>query len=472
MPDVDETSTEKTASPDHQMSDSSFSEHVSSSSAPQDNNPTYPNHVGQPPPPQSLICESVREEGMQSFTYYAREPSPPLQQPSPPNFDDDIFMFSPLESHHMNKDKMVISTNKPEYTSGCALSLSSTRTVSSPSAHSIRFEIYNSPAQMPGRPADPPTPASDDATDERDYLDSDDEIRYMQAFVDGVAPWLDSLDENKHFANTVPYLALKSPMVLNALLACGARQMSLMGGCDEDKAERYYSLALEHLTRIRREQRSDLSECAVAAVVLNAYELMSDKSTDPLHQALPPASALIRECGWDASSGGMEAACFWASVGIEVLTSLSSGSHITWDPDQWGVDLEFADGGLESGSSSASVIGFEECVRRPSIGGDGGRGRKGLAAFLMKNGKGFGEESLWVKRIFYILAKVANFRASMPRGLHPDPHEELISRQTRFAECRRLQRICNAWSNSCPRSMRPYGYSAQPSDKSLFPNVW
>ncbi|KAL1836568.1 hypothetical protein VTJ49DRAFT_4908 [Mycothermus thermophilus] len=318
-----------------------------------------------------------------------------------------------------------------------------------------------------GTPSGPMTPSSENMTGERDYLNADDDIHLMQVFVDDVAIWMDALDKDKHFTNTVPYMALKFPMVFNALLACGAQHLALTGAGDSDRADYYYGLASSQLQRSQHDRDRDLTECALTAVVLNAYDIMNDKPAQRM-QHIASTRALLMECGWDASSGGLGAACFWVNVGMEVLSCLSFGWPTAWDPDQWGLDLEFASLGAASRSGSRSVIGSDEAWRAA-------RGDSQTRAVLpgaLSDGADLGNEELWVHRIFYIMAKIANFRANTPQFQEPSPHDEQVRLQTRYSEWRRLQNMCHSWNLNCPRSMRPYGYSPGPSAQSLFPNVW
>jgi hypothetical protein len=305
------------------------------------------------------------------------------------------------------------------------------------------------------------TPSSENTTGERDYLSTDEEIHFMQVFIDEVSIWMDALDKDKHFANTVPYLALKLPMLLNALLACGARHETLIGQHDGEKADYYYNMATTQLSRSQQERDRDLSECALTAVVLNAYNVMSDRPTQRMGH-IASTRALVRDCGWDASSTGLGAACFWVNVGMEVLSCISFGWPTAREPDQWGLDLEFAALGAASRSGSRSVAGSDDVWSARAEGRPAVHDSPELG----------GDEELWVHRIFYIMAKVANFRANTPQFQEPSPHDEQVRLQNRFAEWRRLQNMCNAWNLGCPRSMRPYGYSPGPSPKSLFPNVW
>ncbi|KAL2177044.1 uncharacterized protein P884DRAFT_243875 [Thermothelomyces heterothallicus CBS 202.75] len=310
------------------------------------------------------------------------------------------------------------------------------------------------------------TPSSENTTDERDYLSADEEIHLMQVFIDEVAIWMDALDKDKHFANVVPYLALRLPMLLNALLACGAKHLALTGRHDGDKADYYYNMASTQLSRSQQERDRDPADCALTAVALDAYHLMSDSPTQRMGH-IASTRALIRACGWDATSTGLAAACFWVNVGMEVLSCIAFGWPTAWDPDQWGLDLSFAT--LEEAASRSS--GGRSLAESDDVSWPAQPPAESHPA-ADDSAADLGQEELWVQRIFYIMAKVSNFRANTPQFQEPSPHDEQVRLQNRFAEWRRLQNMCNAWNLGCPRSMRPYGYSPGPSPKSLFPNVW
>ncbi|KAI5923593.1 hypothetical protein F4810DRAFT_200032 [Camillea tinctor] len=271
-----------------------------------------------------------------------------------------------------------------------------------------------------------------DKNGEREYLNSPEELRFMQVFVSEVGIWMDSLDKEKHFSRLVPYQALKCPMLLNALLACGVKHLTLTQQYSDDKALFYYDTATTQLLRSLQNPERDTAECAATAVVLNVYEIMSEKPTQRMSH-IAGARALIRECGWNAKSKGLGAACFWLNVGMELLSCLAFNWQTAWEPDQWGVDMDFS------------------------------------------TEKDTGNEEIWVHRIFYIVAKIANFRASIPKFQEPSPHDEQIRLQARSAEWERLKKMCDDWNNACPRPMHPFGYlppSKQAGSKSLFPNIW
>jgi len=294
------------------------------------------------------------------------------------------------------------------------------------------------------------TPPSEKANGEREYLSTPEEIYYMQVFVEEVGIWMDSLDKDKHFSRVIPYEALKSPMLLHAFLACGVKHLTLINpDYSEDKALFYYDTATTQLLRNLRNPDRNTVECAATAVVLNVYEIMSEKPNKRMSH-IAGARALIRECGWNAKSTGIGAACFWLNIGMELLSCLAFNWQTAWDPDQWGLNLDFLDNmAVDEGNGPVPDAGIGP---EPTIGG--------------------GTEELWVHRIFYITAKLANFRANIPKFKEPSPHDEQLRRQARSTEWQRLKGLCDAWSNHCPRSMRPLGYVRESSRNSVFPNIW
>lgn len=309
------------------------------------------------------------------------------------------------------------------------------------------------------------TPQSE-KNSERDYLNSPEELQYMQVFIEDVAVWMDSLDNQKHFGRVIPYLALKSPMLLNAFLACGVKALVLVerSSHKDDKALHYYDTATTQLLRSLQNPERNTAECATTAVVLNVYEIMSEKPAARMNH-IAGARALIRECKWDATSTGIGAACFWLNVGMEVLSCLAFNWATAWDPDQWGMNPDVL---MQMSTSTPGSEG-----RTPGSGG----GRVSFPAADdfpsgTSNVGGVGEEEIWVHRILYIIAKVANFRANIPQFPEPSPHDEQVRQQSRFAEWQQLKTWCDTWNANCPRSMRPYGYLFASSTKSAFPNVW
>lgn len=262
----------------------------------------------------------------------------------------------------------------------------------------------------------------------RDYLKSQEEVLYMQVFVEEIGIWMDSMDPHKHFSRLLPFHSLNEPMLLHAFLACGARHLALVNPkYSEDKALHYYDIATRDLLHSLQDPDRDTILCATTAVILNVYEIMGERALQRMNH-IAGARALVKECRWNARSTGVGAACFWLNVGMEILSCLHFNWQVAWDPDEWGIELDF---NPETES---------------------------------------GKEEVWTHRILYVVAKICNFRASIPR------HQE-VARQTlqdRHMEWQRLKDMTDRWNESIPRTMHPMAYlfPGQTISGSAFPEVW
>jgi flagella basal body P-ring formation protein FlgA len=262
----------------------------------------------------------------------------------------------------------------------------------------------------------------------RDYLKSQEEVLYMQVFVEEIGIWMDSMDAHKHFSRLLPFHALNEPMLLHAFLACGARHLALVNPkYSEEKALHYYDVATRDLLHSLQDPDRDTFLCATTAVILNVYEIMGERALQRMNH-IAGARALIKECRWNARSTGIGAACFWLNVGMEILSCLHFNWQVAWDPDEWGIEMDFTP---ETES---------------------------------------GKEEVWTHRILYVVARICNFRASIPRN-------QEVARQTlqdRHNEWLRLKDMTDRWNENIPRTMHPmaYLYPGQTISGSAFPEVW
>ncbi|KZF23151.1 hypothetical protein L228DRAFT_267168 [Xylona heveae TC161] len=332
---------------------------------------------------------------------------PPIQSSLPIGFPDSSHIdltpagTRPPHVHHTDGEPTYMAHNFPQ--------------------HTHPTQAYQTTDQM----LTPPT-------ESRDYLNSPDEVLFMQVFVEEVGLWMDSMDPMKHFSRLLPFHALGEPMLLNAFLACGVRHLTLVNPAyHEDKALHYYDTATRALLKSLQNPNRDTVICATTAVILNVYEIMSERALQRMNH-IAGARALIKECGWNARSTGIGAACFWLNVGMELLSCLHFNWQVAWEPDDWGVDMDLS---RETES---------------------------------------GREEIWTYKIVYLVAKIANFRATIPRFQESSAREEQLRLHNRYAEWKRLKELCDAWNENIPRTMHPLAYlhPYQTTSKSSFPEVW
>jgi hypothetical protein len=221
-------------------------------------------------------------------------------------------------------------------------------------------------------------------------------------------------------------------MLQNAFLACGARHLTLVNPLyTDEKALNYYDIATRHLLQNLQDPNRDTGICATTAVILNVYEIMSEKALQRMNH-IAGARALIKECRWNATSDGIGAACFWLNVGMELLSCLHFNWQVAWHPDEWGLNLN---------ELPASGDGYEE---------------------------------KWTHRMMYGVAKVANFRATIPRFQESTIQAEAARTQARYSEWLQLKALCDQWEAQIPSNMKPLAVLQpwQTNSKSAFPEIW
>ncbi|KIW01853.1 uncharacterized protein PV09_06702 [Verruconis gallopava] len=267
------------------------------------------------------------------------------------------------------------------------------------------------------------------SAESRDYIRDPKELYCMQAFVEEVALWMDCLDAHKHFSEELPHRALANNMLYNSFLACGARHLALVHPQEQwdENATQFYNTATSYLLQNLQNDKRDTFMCATTATILNVYEVMSERYIQRMNH-IKGARALIKECGWNAKSAGVGAACFWINVMMEVLDCMTKNVPVAWDPADWGVDMDFA--------SNTTAPQSDE---------------------------------VWTQRILYIMSKIVNFRArSSAEGDLP------LERQTRMGEWQHLKSQLDTWNRLAPRTMHPMGCvdAFKTTIGSVYPEVW
>jgi hypothetical protein len=297
------------------------------------------------------------------------------------------------------------------------------------------------PAYQEQQPVQPVQPAYDQnmmimqEPETRPYLSDPNEVLYMQVFVEEVGLWMDSMDPDKHFSRLLPFQALRQPMLKHAILACGVRHLTLVNSqYPDEQALDYYNTATQMLLKSLQDPDRDSVLCATTATILNVYEVMSEKALQRMNH-IAGARALIKECRWNATTTGIGSACFWLNVGLEMFSCLHFNWGVAWDPDTWGVDMTM------NPQQFASQGNTEED---------------------------------WCHKMLYILAKITNFRSSVPKFQEQTAHAENIRLHTRHQQWLTLKQYCEKWDRCVPQTMNPMAYvpTYLTRSKSAFPEVW
>lgn len=135
-----------------------------------------------------------------------------------------------------------------------------------------------------------PLPASnrDANASEREFWQAPEPIQLkdhehdmFQRFVTGVSLWIDLFDPLKHFSTFVPHLALHNEGLMKAVLAVGARHLSLkpLNGSDSNidrtAAVQYYYETLQYLqSAMRYTSYKNSLELLATVLVVSTYEMI------------------------------------------------------------------------------------------------------------------------------------------------------------------------------------------------------
>ena len=353
-----------------------------------------------------------------------------FEMPPDMSYDYSSSMAAPTMSHQQLPQVAGGYTAYPEPSS--AIYTDSSNDSYQTSSHPTTATSYSESHQSARRPYEHPYSLQPPEDQHPPYVDSPDEVLYMQVFVEEVGLWMDSMDSEKHFSRLLPFQALRQPMLKHAFLACGVRHLTLVNSAyPDEKALNYYTTATQLLLKSLQNPNRDSVLCATTATILNVYEVMSEKALQRMNH-IAGARALIKECRWNGTTAGIGGACFWLNVGLELFSCLHFNWGIAWDPDTWGVDPTMV----------------------PQQYG--------------------GNEEDWCHKMLYILAKITNFRASIPQFQEQTLHAEHMRLQSRSQLWTNLKETCDRWHECIPPTMHPMAYLPpyQTASKSAFPEVW
>ena len=353
-----------------------------------------------------------------------------FEMPSEMNYDYSSTMAAPTMSHQQLPQ---VAGGYAAYAEpASAIYTDSTSDSYQTSSHPAAATAYSESHQPVRRPYEQSYSIQAPEKQSPPYMESPDEVLYMQVFVEEVGLWMDSMDSEKHFSRLLPFQALHQPMLKHAFLACGVRHLTLVNSAyPDEKALNYYNTATQLLLKSLQNPDRDSVLCATTATILNVYEVMSEKALQRMNH-IAGARALIKECRWNATTAGIGGACFWLNVGLELFSCLHFNWGIAWDPDTWGVDMTMV----------------------PQQYG--------------------GNEEDWCHKILYILAKITNFRASIPQFQEQTLHAEHMRLQSRSQLWTNLKETCDRWNECIPPTMHPMAHLPpyQTASKSTFPEVW
>ncbi|KAF9883071.1 hypothetical protein FE257_004128 [Aspergillus nanangensis] len=158
----------------------------------------------------------------------------------------------------------------------------------------------------------------------------------LQVYERGIGPWMDVFDLNLTYQRELLDLVPSSPLLLNAICALAARQLSLIGPSWAWKpiAERYYGQGVHLLARLLNGNPETMELAIVATMLLGSYELMSSPGLD-YQRHFTGAKTIVDALQVYKSSSRLARASFWIYARHEVGEALNLNSPTRHDPKLW-----------------------------------------------------------------------------------------------------------------------------------------
>lgn len=165
-----------------------------------------------------------------------------------------------------------------------------------------------------------------------------DKVTLIQEFQNGVGKWVDLFDDERHFQRTVVKRALESPLLMNAICALTARQVSMVDRAElwKSAAVYYYAESLHHLITTLGLPASSPEDTLPATILLSSYELLVLPGLDH-RRHVSGALTLIKSHGCKASSQGLIEAAFWVYARQDLAMALVHERPTMLPPEEWDV---------------------------------------------------------------------------------------------------------------------------------------
>ncbi|KAL3460962.1 hypothetical protein BJX64DRAFT_261812 [Aspergillus heterothallicus] len=203
-------------------------------------------------------------------------------------------------------------------------------------------------------------------------------VHLLQVYEKSIATWMDVFDSQWTYQRQLLCMVPWSPLLLNAICALAARQLSLTGSALVWKAvaERYYGQAVHLLARLLNGyQSNDMELAVVASILLCSYELLAFPGID-YQRHFKGAHTLVQSLHAHKATSSLTRASFWIYARHEVAEALNRGSPTLHDPGLWPkFDLSQAEPAEDSfcndvlrmaAESACAVFGETQSSRRPS----------------------------------------------------------------------------------------------------------
>ncbi|QMW42893.1 hypothetical protein G4B11_006263 [Aspergillus flavus] len=161
-------------------------------------------------------------------------------------------------------------------------------------------------------------------------------VHLLRVYEKSIATWMDVFDSELTYQRRLLCMAPPSPLILNAICALAARQLSLVGSSLTWKpvSEHYYGQAVHLMARLLDAYPSEMELAIVGTILLSSYELLAFPGLD-YQRHLRGAHTIVASLHAHNSASCLTRASFWIYARHEVADALNRNSPTLHDPGSW-----------------------------------------------------------------------------------------------------------------------------------------
>ncbi|KAL7923933.1 hypothetical protein ACQKWADRAFT_288304 [Trichoderma austrokoningii] len=159
----------------------------------------------------------------------------------------------------------------------------------------------------------------------REALRDPEQARLLALYTEHLSGWLALNDPRHHFSASVPQLAMKCPMLLDAIFAFSARYLSRSDpNFNSLLADEYhYSCVQRLIAALKDIACASESALALSTVILRMHEMLGDYNAQvDLQSHLRGSLSLFSHNANKFGPGSLKHTAFWTYVRQEILTAL------------------------------------------------------------------------------------------------------------------------------------------------------
>ncbi|KAE8153135.1 hypothetical protein BDV25DRAFT_127469 [Aspergillus avenaceus] len=154
----------------------------------------------------------------------------------------------------------------------------------------------------------------------------------------GIGVWMDIFDRSPTYENEVVRYSLSSPLLMHAVCALAAKQVSLIQNkfLWEPVSSRFYGQSLNLLIKELTKQSADRQVLLAVTILLGSYELLAQPGID-YQRHLYGAHTLITSHNLGEEGNSFETASFWIYARQGVALALVNERPTLTPPGKWPV---------------------------------------------------------------------------------------------------------------------------------------